>query len=83
MAEKEIKYEIVKRLGYLGEQVNGEWVKEVNMIKWNGAKEAKFDFRPWKRDDFENPQPTDRMGKGITLSDDEAGMLMEILNDNY
>jgi hypothetical protein len=71
---EELSYEIVKHLGKLGEANKG-WQVEVNMIKWGNAKEAKLDIRKWNRLE-------ERMGKGITLTDDEWGELLEILEDN-
>ncbi|MBQ3034218.1 MAG: hypothetical protein IJD28_07540 [Deferribacterales bacterium] len=67
----EIKYEVVTRFGVLGESARG-WKKEINFIKWND-RDAKYDIREW------SPEG-DRMGKGITLSKEEAAKLKEILN---
>ncbi|MFT3951327.1 MAG: YdbC family protein [Oscillospiraceae bacterium] len=67
----ELKYEIVKELGVLSENPKG-WTKELNMVSWN-EREPKFDLREW------SPDHT-RMGKGITLTDEEAAALKAILN---
>lgn len=67
----EIKYEITKELGAIGEGTKG-WTKEVNLISWNSRK-AKIDIRDWD----ENHE---KMGKGITLSKEELKALKSLLN---
>ncbi len=66
----EIKYEIVKQLGVINTTDKG-WKKELNLVSWNG-RDAKYDLRDWS----ENHE---RMGKGITLTKEEAEKLREIL----
>lgn len=66
----DIKYEIVEELGVLSEGSKG-WRKEVNKISWNGA-EPKYDIRDWAPNH-------EKMGKGVTLTEDEAAKLKEIL----
>ncbi len=66
----DIKYEIVDELGVLSESAKG-WQKELNLVSWNGA-EPKYDLRDWAPDH-------EKMGKGITLSADEAQELYKIL----
>jgi len=67
----DIKYEITETLGVLSESAKG-WKKELNLISWND-KEAKYDIRDW---DSEHK----KMGKGITLSNEELIKLRDILN---
>lgn len=67
----ELKYEITKTLGVLSENARG-WTKELNMVSWN-EREPKYDLREW------NPDHT-RMGKGITLTEEEVEALRAILN---
>lgn len=67
----ELKFEIVENLGILSENAKG-WTKELNKVSWND-REAKYDLREW------NPDHT-RMGKGVTLTDEEVDMLRRILN---
>ena len=67
----EIKYEVVKELGVLSETGNG-WTKELNMVSWND-REPVYDLRTWSPD-------KERMGKGITLSVEEARELRDLLN---
>lgn len=68
----EIKYEIVKPIGVLSEGNNG-WKKELNMVSWND-RPAKYDIRDWD----ENHE---KMGKGITLSENEMQNLVELMNN--
>lgn len=70
MADKSIKYEIIEPLGILSTSPAG-WTKEVNLIRWND-KPAKIDIRDWSPDH-------EKIGKGITLTDDEGQKLIEIL----
>lgn len=67
----ELKFEITKTLGVLSESARG-WTKELNMVSWN-EREPKYDLREW------NPDHT-RMGKGITLTEEEIETLRAILN---
>ena len=68
----ELKYEIVEKLGVLGETGNG-WTKELNMVSWN-EREPVYDIRTWNA-------AHERMGKGITLSQDELMTLKDLLNN--
>lgn len=67
---KEISYEITKAIGVISTSKSG-WTREVNLISWNGNA-PKIDIRDW------NPEH-DRMGKGVTLSEDEAQELVNLL----
>ena len=58
----EFTFEIVEKLLVLSENEKG-WTKELNRVSFNGAP-AKFDLRTW------SPDHT-KMGKGITLSNEE------------
>ena len=66
----EIKYEIVEKIAVLSESSKG-WTKELNLIKWND-REPKYDIREWSPDGS-------KMGKGITLSDEEVAVLKKAL----
>lgn len=68
----EIKYEIVKALGVLSEGSNG-WKKELNLVSWNG-RDPKYDIRDWDEDH-------EKMGKGITLSENEMKNLVDLINE--
>ncbi len=67
----ELKFEITEHLGVLSENAKG-WTKELNKVSWN-ERPAKYDLREW------SPDHT-RMGKGITLTDEDVEMLRKILN---
>lgn len=67
----ELKFEILERIGVLSENAKG-WTKELNKVSWN-EREPKYDLREW------NPDHS-RMGKGITLTDEEVETLKAILN---
>lgn len=67
----ELKFEISERIGVLSENAKG-WTKELNKVSWN-EREPKYDLREW------NPDHS-RMGKGITLTDEEVETLKAILN---
>lgn len=66
----DIKYEIKESYGELSTSSKG-WTKELNLISWNGAA-AKFDIREW------DPEH-EKMGKGVTLTPEEAETLYELL----
>ncbi|MDO4647462.1 MAG: PC4/YdbC family ssDNA-binding protein [Eubacteriales bacterium] len=66
----DIKFEIEKQCGTISESAKG-WTKELNLISWNGGK-AKYDIRDWAPEH-------EKMGKGITLTEDEAKSLYELL----
>lgn len=65
-----IEYEIIEEIGVLSENARG-WRKELNRISWNG-RPAKYDIRDWAEDH-------EKMGKGITLTDEEAEVLKKLL----
>jgi hypothetical protein len=67
----DIKYEIVRNIGILSTSPSG-WSKELNLISWND-REPKYDLRDWSADHT-------KMGKGVTLSKEEASALKELLN---
>lgn len=72
MAEKsELKYEIIQSLGTLSSSASG-WAKELNLISWNDG-EPKYDIRQWSPDHS-------KMGKGVSLSREEAQELVNLLN---
>lgn len=68
----DIKYDITKHIGVLSESAKG-WKKELNLVSWSG-REPKYDIREW------SPEH-EKMGKGSTLSDEEAAILKQILDD--
>ena len=66
----EIRHEIIESIGILSENNKG-WSKELNIISWNGAA-PKYDLRDWSPDH-------EKMGKGVTMSREEAEMLYKLL----
>ena len=72
MIMADIKFEIKKEIAVLSESSKG-WKKELNLISWNDA-EAKYDIRDWAPDH-------EKMGKGITLTKEEAQKLCDALNN--
>lgn len=68
----DIKYEIKKELGIISSSPKG-WTKEINLVSWNGAA-PKYDIRDWA-------PAHEKMGKGITLTEDEAKSLYQILGE--
>ncbi len=67
----DITYEIVKKVGTLSTSPSG-WTKELNLIRWN-EREPKYDIRDWSWDHS-------KMGKGVTLTREEALALKDLLN---
>jgi len=68
----EFKYEVTKHIGILSEGSKG-WTKELNLISWNG-REPKYDIRDWAPE-------REKMGKGVTLSDEELAGLKKLLEE--
>ena len=68
----DFKYEIVEELGVLSASAKG-WTKELNRISWNGGA-PKLDVRDWAPEH-------EKMGKGVTLTDEEAKALLELLQN--
>ncbi len=69
-------YDIIKHLGTLSE--TGRQTKELNVISYNGAP-AKADLRIWIKDP--DKQNGKKMGKGLTLNEEELYTLKEILDN--
>ena len=67
---KEFSYEIVEEIGVLSQNSRG-WQKELNLVSWNGNP-PKFDLRDWAPDH-------EKMGKGVTLSNDEFEAVKKLL----
>lgn len=67
----ELKYEVTEEIAVLSENAKG-WSKELNLVSWND-REPKFDIREWAPDH-------EKMGKGVTLSKEEAVALRDALN---
>ncbi len=67
---EEFKYEIVEEIAILSESKRG-WSKEINRVSWND-REPKYDIREWA-------PGHEKMGKGVSLNDEEMARLVEII----
>lgn len=68
----DFKYEVKKVIGVISKGKSS--TKELRLISWND-KDAKYDIRDWWTDKDGN----EKMGKGITLTTDEAKELVKLL----
>ena len=69
----DIKYEITAHLATLSTNPRTSWTKEPNLISWND-KEPKYNIRDWSPDHS-------KMGKGVTLSEEEMEVLKAALGE--
>jgi hypothetical protein len=65
-----IEFKVARRIAVLGPS-GKDWSMELNLVGWNG-REPKLDIRTW------DPSH-ERMGKGITLTREEAAKLKDAL----
>ncbi|MBO3091053.1 YdbC family protein [Schleiferilactobacillus harbinensis] len=65
-----IQFKVEETIGVLSTSANG-WQKELNLVSWNDAP-PKFDIRSWSLDHT-------KMGKGITLTNEEMAALKETI----
>jgi hypothetical protein len=70
-AQNDFKFEIINELGVVSEGNKG-WRKELNRISWNG-REPKYDIRDWAPNH-------EKMGKGVTLTEQELLKLKELID---
>lgn len=68
----EFKFEITERIAVLSTNAKG-WERQLNLVSWND-REPKYDIRDW------SPDGT-KMGKGISLSDEDMSNLKGILEE--
>lgn len=68
----DFSFSIEKNLGIVSEGKGG-WNLELNLVSW-GDRPAKYDLRSWSPDH-------QKMGKGVTLSQDEIDSLKTLLNN--
>ncbi len=66
----DLTYEIEKKIAVLSTNSKG-WQKELNLVSWNN-RPAKYDLREW------SPEH-DKMGKGVTLTEEEFQALKDAL----
>lgn len=69
-AGSDVTHELVRHIGTFSEKENG-WCKELNIVSWNNAK-PKYDIREWSPDHK-------LMSRGITLTEEDAKRLSELL----
>ena len=66
----ELNFKIVKHIGVLSES-DKKWTKELNLVSWND-RDPKYDIRDWSPNHM-------KMGKGVTLSEEELASLKLVL----
>ena len=70
----EIKCTTIEKIGIIRQSTNGR-NKELRLVSWNDA-DPKYDIRDWSPDD-------EKMGKGITLTEEEARNLLGLLEKHF
>ena len=71
---REVTFTVHEILGVLKERADG-WKYEVTLTSWNGMS-PKIDIRFWDPDH-------EKMTRGITMFEDEAKKLAQILSERY
>ena len=73
----EVKLEIIENKSEhnVSDKREEKWTKEVNLVAWNGGK-PKIDIRDWNASH-------ERMGRGITLTEEQSIKLTKALVDRY
>ncbi|MGN0241626.1 MAG: YdbC family protein [Candidatus Weimeria sp.] len=72
MADKDsFTFDIKASVGTISQSSRG-WTKELNLVSWNG-REAKYDIREWSPDH-------EKLGKGVTLSEEELRTLGKLID---
>nr|WP_245251017.1 PC4/YdbC family ssDNA-binding protein [Virgibacillus litoralis] len=67
-----MKYEVIETVAVLSESPKG-WTKELNLVSWNG-RDPKYDLRDWSPN-------KEKMGKGVTLTEEELYKLKAVLSE--
>ena len=75
---KDFSYEVTERIAVISRSADGKNTLELNRISYSG-RPAKLDLRRWSREPGEEP----RMHKGITLTDEEAAELGNVLAAHF
>ena len=68
---EDFSFEITEKVGVISESKGG-WTLELNKVSW-GGRPAKYDLRSWAPDH-------QKMGKGVTLSEEELKKLSEVIS---
>lgn len=66
------EFEITKHIKTLSTNAKG-WSKELNMVSWN-KRDPKYDIREWD-------ESHEKMGKGLTFTEEEINLLKEGLEE--
>ena len=72
VTNKDFTFEILAEIGVISERSKG-WRKELNLVSFNGNA-PKYDLREWAPNH-------EKMGKGVTLTEEELIALSEILSE--
>lgn len=67
----DFNFDITKKIGIISTNPKG-WSTELNMVSWN-KRDSKYDIRSWSPDHK-------KMGKGITLTQEDLESLKKLLN---
>lgn len=67
----DFSFEITEKLGVLSTAKSG-WTLELNKVSW-GGRPAKYDIRSWAPEH-------EKMGKGVTLNDEEFQALKKLVS---
>ena len=68
---EDFSFEITEKVGLISESKGG-WTLELNKVSW-GGRPAKYDLRSWAPDH-------QKMGKGVTLSEEELKQLAQVIS---
>ena len=68
----DINYELEEHIGVLSESPSG-WTRELNLVSWND-RPAKYDIRDWSPDH-------EKMGKGLTFTEEELDLLKVFIDE--
>ena len=69
---QEFSYEIIEEIAVLSENNKG-WRKELNLVSWSG-RPPEFDLRDWAPEH-------EKMGKGLTLTNEEFEALQKAIEN--
>ena len=69
----DIKFTITKNIATLSTNPKTSWTKELNLVSWND-RAPKYDLRDWIPDHT-------KMGKGVTMTEEELQELKKALMD--
>lgn len=75
---KDFSYKITERIAVISRSADGKNTLELNRISYSGCP-AKLDLRRWSHEPGEEP----RMHKGVTLTDEEAAELGNVIALNH